>query len=448
MTTSCLSLAAVGKSYTNYTSNLQMLVELMGFNPKLCGPISQYSALSNISFDISSGERVGFVGQNGAGKSTLLKIIAGKLSPSGGSISRNYKKIHALLELGTGFDPEFTGEENVIQFLRLHDIHGVERTRLNRLIAAFSELGDFYTRPFKTYSSGMQARLAFSAATHIESDLLILDETLAVGDAYYVGKCIRFLREELPDSTTVLFVSHDLALTQQLCDRVIWLKNGCIQADGPTLPVSRQYLSDILGYQKPAQLSQSELSRDAAINPSQAERDSDVQTIEPLKGDDAPVGAATSPESLNASLPNHRPVAIHSFYLRHSHADESRTCLYLDDVTFCVQVDCLLEHLDLFPVISVYLPNGIPATELIAPQTRVSRGRNLIEFACTPLLLGQGNYVVSVALFETIDNFSECEQPSLDMHDRQYKLSVLANPGFRPNTSAYSQPFNSRCSSV
>ena len=448
MTTPCLSLASVGKSYANYTSNLQMLVELMGFNPKLCGSISHYNALSNISFDIGSGERVGFVGQNGAGKSTLLKIIAGKLSPSCGTISRNYKKIHALLELGTGFNPEFTGEENVVQFLRLHDIHGPERSHLNRLIASFSELGDFYTRPFKTYSSGMQARLAFSAATHIESDLLILDETLAVGDAYYVGKCIRFLREELSAYTTVLFVSHDLALTQQLCDRVVWLKNGYIQADGPTLTVSRQYLSDILGYQNQSESSQAELVPQPISDQVQSENDLRSQSIEPRLESDSSAASNLSLERLNSTPSNQKTASIKTFYLRHSLADKSYTCLYLEDVTFCVHVDCYMETLDVFPVISIYLPNGIPATELIAPQTCVTKGRNLIQFVCAPLLLGQGNYLVSVALFKSIDNFSECEQPSYDMHDRKYKLSVVANPGLRPNTTAYAQPCNIDCVSV
>jgi len=445
MTEPVISIKNISKTYPSYSNNLQLLLELIGISPKILGHVNNFEALHDISFDVLKGERIGLIGQNGAGKSTLLKVISQKLSPTSGHIQRNYTKCHALLELGTGFNPEFTGEENVNQFLRLHNIQGNEYKTLSQIIAAFSELKDFYYKPIKTYSSGMQARLAFAAATHIESDLLVLDETLAVGDAYYVGKCLNYLRNELPSSTTVLFVSHDLALTQQLCDRVIWLNNGRVADDGNTLDVSRKYLSYILNYNTgeqpisdindPPKLTTADIST-TAQGPQEPQEDINNLTVHSSTRHELTSVSSSQDDSTLTS-----PTKINSFFLQNNYSARTLTAVYHEDISFCLSVSCSREYLDVFPVVAIYLPSGQCATQFIAEKTTLIKGDQVIKFDCTPLFLGQGSYIASAALFETINSYSEDEQIAYVMHDRKYKFSVIANPLMRPNTAIYNQPF-------
>lgn len=197
-------------------------------------------AVHDVSFEIRKGETVGIVGRNGSGKSTLLQLLCGTLAPTVGTVETQ-GRVSALLELGAGFNPEFTGYENV--YLNAA-IVGVPRdemaTRMDR-ISAFSELGDFLDQPIKTYSSGMYARLAFAAAIHVDPEILIVDETLAVGDARFVAKCMRRIQEMKERGTSVLFVSHDVASVRTLCTRAIWLDRGRLVDQGDVFPVTGRY---------------------------------------------------------------------------------------------------------------------------------------------------------------------------------------------------------------
>lgn len=198
------------------------------------------SALKNISFEVKRGETIGIIGRNGSGKSTLLQIICGTLTPSTGTV-HTHGRIAALLELGSGFNPEYTGRENV--FLNAQ-ILGLTREQIeNRLddIISFADIGDFLDQPVKTYSSGMFVRLAFAVIAHVDADILIIDEALAVGDAFFSQKCMRFIRNFMKTGT-VLFVSHDTGSIKNLCSRAIWLEKGEILEQGAAKDVADLYL--------------------------------------------------------------------------------------------------------------------------------------------------------------------------------------------------------------
>lgn len=203
----------------------------------------EYWALRDVSFTVSPGECVGIVGRNGAGKSTLLQIIAGTLTPTSGSVCVA-GRMAALLELGSGFNPEFTGRENVLLNAAILGLTKQEIAARFDDIVAFADIGDFIEQPVKMYSSGMTLRLAFAVIAHVDADVLIIDEALAVGDAFFTQKCMRFLRSFMQEKT-VIFVSHDANAVCSLCTRAIFLQNGGIALDGSPGDVTRKYLEEI-----------------------------------------------------------------------------------------------------------------------------------------------------------------------------------------------------------
>ncbi|BFG74352.1 ABC transporter ATP-binding protein [Paraburkholderia terrae] len=201
--------------------------------------VRTFWALKGVDFEITRGETVGIIGRNGSGKSTLLQIICGTLAPTGGDVQTE-GRIAALLELGSGFDVEYTGRENIYMNGQLH---GLTREQIDeRLdeIIAFADIGQFIDQPVKTYSSGMFVRLAFAVIAHVDADILVIDEALSVGDAFFTQKCMRFLRR-FQKTGTVLFVSHDSAAVRSLCERVIWLDRGDLRQSGDANEVCTNY---------------------------------------------------------------------------------------------------------------------------------------------------------------------------------------------------------------
>src|SRR5436853_5333546 len=210
---------------------------------------TDFWALRDIAFEVEKGETLGLVGPNGCGKSTLLQIVSGILAPTTGRVVTR-GRIAALLELGAGFNPEFSGRENV--YLN-GEIMGLSRAEIDKAmpsIEAFAEIGEFIERPVKEYSSGMYVRLAFSTAIHVDPDILIVDETLAVGDAVFANRCVRKFEELRARKITVLFVSHDLGLVKQLSDRAILLLGGRIEAQGAPNDVINRYIGLVLEKQR------------------------------------------------------------------------------------------------------------------------------------------------------------------------------------------------------
>lgn len=237
---SLISFQGVSKSYPIYASPRDRLKELLTFNRRRCH--EDFWALRDITFEVERGETFCIVGENGSGKSTLLQIVAGILAPTSGSVDVR-GRVSALLELGSGFNPEFTGRDNVYLNAAILGFSTPEIDRIFPRIEAFAEIGSFIDQPVKTYSSGMLVRLAFAVAIHMEPEILIVDEALAVGDIYFRQRCMRKVHELRSRGITILFVSHAVGDVKALGDRTMWLDGGRIRAIGDTDHVVSQYLA-------------------------------------------------------------------------------------------------------------------------------------------------------------------------------------------------------------
>jgi lipopolysaccharide transport system ATP-binding protein len=200
----------------------------------------EFWALKDVSFKIKKGETVGIIGRNGSGKSTLLQMICGTLNPTGGEVKVN-GRVAALLELGAGFNPEFSGVENVYMAASLYGLSKEEVDQRFDAIATFADIGDHIHQSVKTYSSGMYVRLAFAVIAHVDADILVVDEALAVGDAVFTQKCMRFIRK-FKENGTLLFVSHDMGSVLNLCEQAVWLHNGQVRQQGGAKDISEAYL--------------------------------------------------------------------------------------------------------------------------------------------------------------------------------------------------------------
>lgn len=205
----------------------------------------EFWALKDINFTIKRGETVGIIGRNGSGKSTLLQVICGTLNPTHGEVKVN-GRVAALLELGAGFNPEFSGVENVYMAASLYGLSRSDIDKRFQEIEAFADIGEHIHQPVKTYSSGMYVRLAFAVIANVDADILVIDEALAVGDAVFTQKCMRFLRE-FTEKKTLVFVSHDNNSVMGLCNKAIWLKDGRLVEIGIAKQICENYLNFIFG---------------------------------------------------------------------------------------------------------------------------------------------------------------------------------------------------------
>ena len=232
-----LTLDNVGKCYAEYSSLAARMASWCGLSVSRRNP---HWAVRGVSFELNAGEAIALIGPNGAGKSTLLKLITGTIQPSEGNIG-SQARISSILELGLGFNPDFSGRENVRFAGGLMGMSGKRIEELMPDIERFSELGAFFDQPLRVYSSGMQARLAFSVATAERPDLLIVDEVLSVGDSYFQHKSFDRIRSYKEEGTSLLFVTHNMADVRALCERVLLLEKGEVLKDGPADEVTDFY---------------------------------------------------------------------------------------------------------------------------------------------------------------------------------------------------------------
>jgi ABC-type polysaccharide/polyol phosphate transport system ATPase subunit len=274
----------LGKAYLIYRQPIHRLLQMIYRGRKTF--YQEFWALRGIDFELYRGETVGVIGPNGAGKSTLLQLICGTVTPSCGELSVQ-GRVAALLELGSGFNPEFTGRENVFMNAAVMGMTREEIERRYDRIAAFADIGSFIDRPVRTYSSGMHARLAFAVAIHVDPEVLIVDEILAVGDAAFQRKCIQRFYEIRDSGCTILFVSHDPYQVKSICQRAIYLADGQRRAYGKADEVIDRYIIDMERVAKP----EPEPARDAEAPPAATVPDAPFRIVHVQLEDGA--GAAT-----------------------------------------------------------------------------------------------------------------------------------------------------------
>lgn len=394
-----LSVAHLGKEYRLYASPRQRLKALVTGRSYH----RSHWALRDVSLTLRRGQCLGVIGDNGAGKSSLLKLLAGTLQPSTGSITRA-GRVTAILELGAGFHPDFTGRQNLYFGGSLIGISAAEMATLEQGIIDFSELGEAIDRPVKTYSSGMTVRLAFALVTAVEPQLLIIDEALAVGDQHFQKKCVERIESFRNNGCTILFCSHSLYHVQQLCDTTLWLKGGQVQAYGPTLEVLAAYEVHVRAQERGDAASQHAAGQAAQQIAGQAAdqgADAASTALDPATPADTSAGAAPA-----ATPPGTAP--------RRAARIESLTLDTLDDAS-----PPLLQTPDLLVTVRVHMPEGeVPSIGVMLEQahgvgiTSVTThndgvvpqhlGNNLWQarLRFTALPLHSGEYVVSAYLFD------------------------------------------------
>jgi len=364
-----LVLSNVGKAYRRYAHPRDRLLEALApRRPRH----ERIWVLRNVDITVRSGESLAIIGQNGAGKSTLLKLITGVTQPTEGAIRRN-GRIGAILELGIGFHPEFSGRQNILIAGQLMGLEVNEIARAMPAIAEFAEIGSYFDQPLRTYSSGMQLRLAFSVATAIRPDILILDEALAIGDAYFQHKCAARIRAFRREGTTLLFVSHDPTAVRSLCDRAVLIERGAIVQEGPPDFVLEHYNATIARREAEYQIRTVE----GAVDRRPAMRSGDRKaTIENVDIVDA-AGVSTRAVLSNAPIRIRVTVAVHA-------ALEALTVGFL--IRDRVGNDAF----------------GTNTYHLGAPAEPLDVGaRYSCEFAVGAIALGQGHYSIAVALHES-----------------------------------------------
>ncbi len=376
----------------------------------------QFWALRGMDLTVPVGQRLGIIGRNGAGKSTLLKLIAGALPPTEGTVAVG-GQVQALMELGTGFHPEFTGRRNVDAALGYQGITGKRLAGMREQIIAFTELDDFIDQPIKTYSAGMSARLSFAVATAVKPEVLIVDEILGAGDAYFAGKCVQRMRELTDHGATVLFVSHDLGSVQGLCDRIIWIDHGKLVDDGEPLAVIKRYMKQVRA---------DEQARAAARDADLQRRGGELPTAVPDAS--APDGASASasggipdaspPEggSASASGGGEADEAVEvtedeyglggakvaGVRLLDEGGDEVRVWDSGSAVSVELEVQAKRALPDAAAVFCIYTADGRTASQWVADSDRMGglpAGRSVVRLSADPLVLGRGAYVASVGLF-------------------------------------------------
>ena len=268
----------LGKQYVLGASPYQRLWQLLvGSSSNL----SHFNALSGVDINIAQGESIGIIGQNGAGKSTLLQLLCGTLTPSTGQLEVN-GQVAALLELGAGFNQDFTGRENILFSAALYGMQALHIEKHLQEIIDFADIGEFIDQPVRTYSSGMYVRLAFAIATSVKPDILVIDEALSVGDGAFSRKSFDRIMQLKESGVTLLFCSHSLFQVESLCSRCIWLHQGQVMAQGPSAEVIAKY-NDWLSQQSVAKAPVNSSAQVAAID-SETELDPDLPNFKGSAG--------------------------------------------------------------------------------------------------------------------------------------------------------------------
>lgn len=353
------------KSYKLYSKPIDRLKEAISFTKNKYH--QNFAALNGISLSVMKGEALGVLGKNGSGKSTLLKLITGVLSPSSGNL-KIHGKVSAILELGAGFNPEYTGRENIYMNGLMMGYSREQMTDRIQAIIDFADIGDFIDQPVKVYSSGMFARLAFAVSINVDPDILIVDEALAVGDIRFQTKCIDKMKELKARGATILFVSHATEQVKRFCNRAIWLMDGQIVMDGEASHVVDSY-------------------------------------EDYMKNNTIPLAESSSENKIQDSVMDFEMPENYEFpaYIQAIHLNKSSFKTF-DTLEVEVVYDIYEEKIDDFLIgVAIYTPDREyifgPNTYLENVQVPRHRGRHSIKYVIPKLSLLSGTYSIDVGVF-------------------------------------------------
>ncbi len=399
----------LSKVYKIYREPKDLLKEVI-FRKKFH---EEFRALRNINITINKGEVVGVIGRNGAGKSTLLKILSGTLDKTSGKIKVN-GKVSAILELGTGFHPEYTGRENIYNGGMVLGMSKKEIDRKIQSIIEFSELEEFIDRPLKTYSDGMKTRLTFSVATAIEPQILIIDEALAAGDSFFINKCIKRITELCQSGATVLFVSHNTFLVQRLCNRAIWIEKGKIKADGDPVEICQEYeLGVMQEVNKRLKIENKTIGKTKETKKIIGSGPLKITDVKLLDKDGVEKYSYWQGESLTVKISYQTPRPIQS-----------------------PGVYCLITKGDGVYATSFF--SGEEETFHKAIDLGKLNGKGFVEITWPALLLGDGDFYLTIGFFpkKTKEGSAFHNEP-YSLHDRAYKMQVIRKK--RPLITVFDQ---------
>ncbi|GAK59040.1 O-antigen export system [Candidatus Vecturithrix granuli] len=377
--------------HKHHTTLKTMLVNLLK-GKHLTMEEREFWALRNVSFEIPKGITLGIIGSNGSGKSTLLKLIAGIHRPTSGGIATN-GRISALIELGAGFHPEFTGRENI--FIN-GIILGLTRKQIQQKlddIIQFSELDDFIDSPVKTYSSGMYMRLAFAIAVAVDPNILLIDEILSVGDASFQKKCQNRINTFKADGKTIVIVTHDLSALERYCERVLWLDHGELQAYGDVQSVMQMYLEHVANQQRANLLDEHEQDASGQSKSSRRKRwgsrEVELNSVEMFNGSKTPCYLYKTGDKMTIEIlyKAYRPVYDPVFGVG----------IFRDDDTYCYGTNTHIENIT------------IPRIE----------GEGKVRFCIDRLDLTEGKYLLDVAVHEK-------DGTPYDYQTRAYSFEVMS----------------------
>lgn len=370
------------KRYNMYENPMDRLKEVCSIRKKCYH--REFSALNGLSFEVEKGDAIGIMGKNGCGKSTLLKMITGVLQPTSGTIEVN-GKVSAILELGTGFNPEYTGIQNIYLNGTMMGISKEEVDEKLQSIVDFADIGDFINQPVKIYSSGMFARLAFAVAINVNPDILIVDEALAVGDTRFQIKCINKMKSLKESGTTILFVSHATEQIKRFCNKAIWIKDGKIKEKGPASEVADLY-EDFMKY------GDVDNKKDVRVkDANEAENTEEEITVDEQKDENGlrPFKMPLDEDTL-AAIINVK-----------TNKDKLST---FDEFEVEVTYDIFREKIDGFLLgVAIYTPNREyifgPNTYLEKAEVPNTYGRHRVVYKIPEMTLLGGKYTVDVGIF-------------------------------------------------
>lgn len=436
------NLTKIYKLYDNVADRLKE--SIIPFGKKYS---KEFYAINNVSFKMQKGENIGIIGKNGCGKSTLLKMITGILTPTSGTLETK-GKISALLELGAGFNPEYTGIKNIYMNGMLMGFTKEEMDNKIDDILKFADIGDFTEQPVKIYSSGMYARLAFAVAINVEPEILIVDEALAVGDMAFQHKCMNKMKKMVENGTSLLFVSHDPGAVKSICNRCIYLENGVIKADGNAGLVTDLYLRDTRTKMYDIKPAFEKLNKTEKINLEETlvqkfEADNDEKIINKPLSIDKPEDT-TFDDRVREYRYGSGGALIRDVYMIDKEGQPSNSFNYDEMMTFVIKVESYKELNNLNCCILIKDKNGVDITGTTTFEEKIKlpilkeKDKLSVTFKCANKLKHDMTYSVSATINDTISLY---EQEVLDVVDLAYTFKSKYNSN-RPVWYSYYQNFD------